>query len=204
MLETMFINGRDLENNRGYPARAGVIPFTVYNHRLHFLLGIDRLSRDLTDFGGGVKSNETMVDAAYREFFEESCMVFKDVVAKEDLTDAPVVTNRLRNVAIFFLRIDSKWLNIADIEFRNKQQELSGIKKHNELIGVKWVEQDNFKQIVFNRKSQCLWKRIQNILCLNTNWNELRITLMLGPELTHAVKTSWFYLSNKGVKVPAF
>jgi hypothetical protein len=167
ILETMFIYSQDLDHEKKTPVRAGVIPFTVRDHRLHFLLGIDRRTRELTDFGGGVKNTETMLDAAFRELLEESCKIFGGSVTKEHLKESPAVANSSRTAAIFF------------------------IKKHNELIGVKWVDQENFKLIAFNRRSQCMWKRIQNILCWNTTWSDLRLTLMLGPELTNAIKNSW-------------
>jgi hypothetical protein len=209
ILETMFIYSQDLDHEKKTPVRAGVIPFTVRDHRLHFLLGIDRRTRELTDFGGGVKNTETMLDAAFRELLEESCKIFGGSVTKEHLKESPAVANSSRTAAIFFLRVDSKWIDNAEIEFNTKQQELCGIKKHNELIGVKWVDQENFKLIAFNRRSQCMWKRIQNILCWNTTWSELRLTLMLGPELTNAIKNSWNYYKSgitsqytQGITVP--
>ena len=199
MHETMFVNGRDLNSQKG-AVRAGVIPFTVRENRLHFLLGIDRRTRELTDFGGGVKSHETMVGAAHRELEEESCGLFESIIKESQLQSSPAISNSERNTAIFFLRIDPEWLDTAEQIFSKKQQALAEIKKHNELIGVKWVAQEDFKLIAFNRRSQCMWKRVQNILRWNTTWNELRLQLMLGPELTNAVKTSWNYLTRKNLE----
>ena len=193
----MIVRSQKFYSER-FPRRAGVIPYTIRDQRLYFLLGIDRRTRELTDFGGGVKITETMVKGALREFDEESCKMFGNSITEEHLTESPAVTNHDRNIAIFFVNIDSKWLDDAEIEFVNKQKELGDMKKHNELIGVKWVSQENFRLIAFNRKSQCMWKRIQNILCWNTSWCELHLTL-LCPELNSAITNSWRCVS-KGLK----
>ncbi len=192
----MIVCGRDLDTKTDPIRRAGVIPFTVKNNSLYFLLGIDRGTRELTDFGGGVKSAETMVDGALREFTEESCEIFSSTITKEHIRHSPAIINSLQNSAIFFLRIDSHWIDTAEEVFDTYQKELRQIKKHNELIGIKWIVDSDFKLVAFNRRSQCMWKRIQNMLRMNTTWKELRLMLILGPELTNAVKDSWYLLSQ--------
>ncbi len=194
MHRTLFVKGRNLEKQNGI-TRAGVIPFTVRDNLIHFLLGIDRRTRELTDFGGGVKSTETIIGGAYRELGEESCELFGSFVTEDQLYSSLALINREGTTAIFFLRVAPEWLDIAEQEFSNKQKNLTEYRKHNELIGIKWVNQDSFKFIAFNRRSQCMWKRIQNIFYWNTTWNELQLTLMLGPELTTAVQNSFNYLT---------
>lgn len=178
----MYLYGYDFQNSRSI--RAGVIPFTIKNNYLYFLLGIDRETRELTDFGGGVKITESMVDAAYREFFEESCRLFCNDISKNDVTRSVAITNGVQNTAIFFVYIDSTWLQRAESEFNGCQRKLPKVKKYNELIGVKWVNEQDFKSMAFDKCNQCMWKRIQNILCENTSWNELRFSLILGPDLS--------------------
>jgi hypothetical protein len=190
----MFINGKELDNEKGH-TRAGVIPFTVYERRIYFLLGIDRRTRELTDFGGGIKSSETIADAAFREFNEETIKIFKSV-NKDHIKQSPAVTNSAKNTAIFFLRVNPEWLNLAETEFIRCQKQYKDVKKYNELIGVKWVIDTDFKLVAFDRKNQCMWKRIQNILRWNTNWHELRVMLLLGPELTNVVNKSWVQESD--------
>ena len=46
----------DVKNNK----RGGVIVYTIKNEELFFLLGIDRKTREYTDFGGGCKQGETL------------------------------------------------------------------------------------------------------------------------------------------------
>lgn len=178
------------------PHRAGVIPYTTYNSKLYFLLGVDRSTRELTDFGGGKKATESMIEAALRELNEESCKIFDGIVTLEQLKFSPVVTTKDKTIAIFFVRVDPKWIDIAEKTFVENQQKFQDIKKYNELVGVKWVEQERFKLIAFDRRSHCMWKRIQNILRWNTTWSDLHITLLLSSELTSALHNSWNYFSN--------
>ncbi|KKM17861.1 hypothetical protein LCGC14_1671490 [marine sediment metagenome] len=193
-MQAMFVYGQELDTRTDI-IRAGVIPFTVQDRKLYFLLGIDRRTRELTDFGGGVKvTDKGPIGGAYRELYEETCKIFGSTVTKEQLKHSLALTNQ--NTAIFFLRIESAWLDSAEEVFRACQEELREIKKYNELIGVKWVVDRDFELVAFNRRSQCMWKRIQNMLCMNTTWNELRLRLILGPELTNAVKNSWYCLSQ--------
>ena len=59
--------------------RAGVILYYTKNNKLRFVLGKDEYSGELTDFGGHVKPKDNgPVNAAYREFSEETLRVFQD------------------------------------------------------------------------------------------------------------------------------
>jgi hypothetical protein len=182
----MYYNGYELYEKKIHVSRAGIIPFTIKDNMFYFLMGVDRRTRELTDFGGGVKITETLIDGAIRELNEESCEIFKNVITKESLYKSAVLINK--NAALFFVKIDQKWLNIAEREFQMAQEKFSSIKKHNELIGVKWIDGNYFKSIAFNKYNRCMWSRIQNIFRLSTNWVELYQTLILGPNITNSIK----------------
>jgi hypothetical protein len=173
------------------PKRAGVIPYTIRDSKLYFLLGVDRASRDLTDFGGGVKGTESAIDTAFRELMEETCELFGNTINKDELLNSPVITTRSGKMAIFFLYVDPNWLYHAEPIFRACQSRLYKIKKYNEMLGIKWVVDIDFKIIAFNRYNQSMWKRVQNILSFNTNWNELRIRLFCGHELCSTNVEQW-------------
>src|SRR3989304_3199471 len=118
----MYLFGDDCNALR--TIRAGVIPFTIKNNRLYFLLGVYRDTGELTDFGGGVKTSESIIDAAYRELFEESCKIFDDSILKTDLNRSIVITNTVQNMAIFFLYLHSEWLQKAEVKFNTSQKTL--------------------------------------------------------------------------------
>ena len=195
----MFINRHHMPKNT---TRSGVIPYIIKDSQLFFLLGVDRVTLDLTDFGGGIKAKESVVDAAFRELCEESCGLFGETIKKDDLYTAPAVTNQSKKMIIFFLRINPNWLYHAEHVFRNCQSRCGQIKKYNELVGVKWIADVDFRVIAFNRYNQCMWKRVQNILSFNTNWDELRIILFLGQELCNSSgddkDEQWHLVLSKG------
>lgn len=193
MYENIYVNSSCL--NKNTIIRAGVIPYTMLEGKLHFLLGIHRLTRDLTDFGGGIKASETPAHGAYRELHEESCEIFLNDISIETIESSPVITNRT-NSAIFFVKIDSHWINDAEDTFIQHQQMRTGCKKYTELIGIKWIRQDVFKAIAFDKADHRLWKRIQNMIRLNTNWYELVTLLIVGKELSTVVKKSWEEFKN--------
>lgn len=55
--------------------RAGIVP--IVNG--HFCFGVDKQTQNYTDFGGGVKHHESWIDAAIREFNEESNYIFENI-----------------------------------------------------------------------------------------------------------------------------
>lgn len=170
-----IVSGSQLNSVR--PARAGVIPYTVVQNRIYLLLGVDRRTRELTDFGGGCKANETAIDAAWRELQEESCKLFENLEQKA-LEQSVAVMTKDQQAVIFFMKISTELLTDTQEKFKRKQEQLQDYKKHLELIGVKWVEDTYFKVIGYDRNNHCLWKRIQNILRWNSDWDDLRSQLL--------------------------
>jgi len=193
-------NGITLKSNK-YITRSGVIPFTIKNDIIYFLLGIDRATGDFTDFGGGVKSTENAVDTAYREFKEESCYIFDNYITKKDVEDSIVLVNEKGTMSIFFVKIDFCWLNNIDLEFEYSQDKYKKYKKCNELNGIKWINETEFQHVAFNPNCNYMWKRIQNVFICNTNWNNLYMNLILVHELKSIIKTSLFELVNIFKKV---
>jgi hypothetical protein len=67
-----------LSKNGPRKARVGVVPYTIHNKNVYFLVGkniIDptwKSSGLYTDFGGEVEKEETLLEAAAREAYEES------------------------------------------------------------------------------------------------------------------------------------
>lgn len=188
--------------------RSGVIPYTWCAGHLWFLLGIDKKTRDLSDFGGGRKKKETPIEAAYREFNEETCNMFATVISKDDL--ARSIALQGTGNAIFFVHVSEKWLNVADNYFRvfqryllsphdveptstNSQTVPKTLHKHIELIGVKWVREDHFWNVAFSDKNLCMWKNLQTLFKKHTNSLELKVFLTVD----HSLRTQRSNNSNK-------
>jgi len=160
------------------PKRAGVIPYVIHNSMIYFLFGIDRKTRELTDFGGGVKLNETCEIAAHRELHEESCNIFIHQIDVDLIKSSCAIFSKSGNTALYFVKLDEAWYEShIEEKFYYIQQALNE-KKYNELVGVKWVSEINFREVVYNKYNHCLWKRIQNFLINNTMWSHLRMKLL--------------------------
>lgn len=193
----MLVLGKNIKN----VTRSGVIPYTWCSGYLWFLLGIDKKTRDLTDFGGGRKRKESPVDAAYREFNEETCNMFESSVTKEDISKSIAIQDSENS--IFFTHISEKWLNTASEQFKIAQRNVISphqvptlsstmkylpktLHKHIELIDIKWVREDYFWNIAFSMKNLCMWKRIQDLFKNHTTSLELKVFLMVD----HSNKTN--------------
>jgi hypothetical protein len=184
MIDTI-VRGKRV-NDIAHPYRAGTIIYTNVGDKLYFLMGIDKRSGEYCDFGGGVKSGETMIECAYREFYEESCGMFKNVISINDYENAVCIINKQQNMGIFFLYIDSKWLTIAEEKFLSNQSKLR-VQKYYELQGVKWLHDYNFKRMIYDKKTSRIWSRIKRII-QSTSWIELKMTLTIGDNL-QCIKT---------------
>jgi hypothetical protein len=58
--------------------RAGIIPYNITSdNKIEICMGVDSKHGDVTDHGGRVKYNESPIDAALREFHEETLDVFQ-------------------------------------------------------------------------------------------------------------------------------
>ena len=58
---------------------AGILPYTLVNGKVYFLLGKDIRDGAWSDFGGKSEPDDVhVVDTACREFFEETCGILID------------------------------------------------------------------------------------------------------------------------------
>ena len=65
---------RDLDLTEVKPPRGGVVLYHRMGGKVYIILGQDKSTQELTDFGGGIRYNhgETSLSGALREFMEES------------------------------------------------------------------------------------------------------------------------------------
>lgn len=141
----MLIKGKDLLSVQSC-YRAGVIPFTKLDNKVYFLLAVDFKTGDLSDFGGGCKKNETLISAAVRELNEESYGVFRNV-SEQVLYNSFAIVNHKRNIAVFFMYIDSEWITKAKDEY------LIAILKNSdkfETRDIKWIPEEEFKTLIYS------------------------------------------------------
>lgn len=177
----MIYFGKSLRTIKN-PFRAGVIPFTISNQELEFLLPIDKRTREYCDFGGGCKIGETFIDAGLRELLEESCEIFNspDGIGTLDLLESVAVSDL--STSVFFVYVDEKWIENAEDVFQENQKKYS-FKKYKENIGIKWIHEEHFFNMAFDKENHCMWKKLQNFFIKNVKVSELKIYLMLLKEI---------------------
>ena len=164
----MFLSFNKVSNLK--TVRAGVIPYSIINNSLYFLLGVDTKTGELTDFGGGVKYNESSIDGAMREFEEETyrCLARKHYDVRSDELQQSKILSDKEKMTIIFMKIDPEWFNKAsDNFFHNKQY--SNLRYH-EISKIIWVHENKFRKLIngYNDKN-IMWSKIQNFLCKNNN-----------------------------------
>jgi hypothetical protein len=144
--------------NKLRPARAGIIPFTFSKDKtLLFGFGLDKIYRELTDFGGGVsyKKDKTALNGAIREFQEESLGVFGNVT-QDQLKDSLVLYTK--NTLIIFVYFD------ADPEaINNAFYDRIIHEKNPEVSDIVWLTEKELK-VALQPKSRLIYVRVSHIL----------------------------------------
>ena len=154
--KTYYVKSSDITSVK--TSRAGVIPYVAVNGNLHFLLGRDVQSGDLTDFGGGVKKGETAMRGAIREFKEETHWIFDEQVYAEKNFEKSVAVTDYNYMTIFFVRIEDKWLTEANKRF------YGNMRKAFEVDRIVWLHENRFRKMIYYGEEQ-IWSKVRNFLC---------------------------------------
>lgn len=119
--------GEDLNKYRS--SRSAICPYIVIyddkikEHKLLFLFGVHDKTKEITDFGGGVKSFESDLTGGIREFNEETCGLF-DISFIESVklfSDCLSVRISDMNMSVIFVPIDGRWITTANKQFLEKR-----------------------------------------------------------------------------------
>lgn len=150
----------DINITKDMAVRSGAIIYTREGDKTFFCLGVDTQSGNLTDFGGGVKKGETIVDGGLRELYEESLGVFGNIMSK-DILDTTTV--HCFNMAIIFipLNVDK---NLVTEEFRQLVKD----KETSEVCDIVWMSTDELMESIHGRGKK-LYIRVRRLLNKVTN-----------------------------------
>ncbi len=145
----------EININKETPVRAGGIIYTHHHGKTYFCLGIDTQSGNLTDFGGGVKKEETIVEGGLRELEEESQGVFGTLIP-DDVKNT--TTYHSYNMAIMFIPMEVDPQVISD-EFERK---IVG-KINPEVCGIVWLDTQELLESIHGRGKK-LYVRVRRLL----------------------------------------
>lgn len=149
--------------------RSGVIPYTVLNGNLHFLLGWDAHSRgeDLSDFGGGVKKGENAFIGGTRECDEElhGCLTTREY---NHIKYAIFDGTRKVKICILFCRVDEKLYKTIRENFHKNCRQTSP-----EMLDVQWIHEKNMIEYVKpDNYNSPIWNRIRHTLSSDNSFDK--------------------------------
>jgi 8-oxo-dGTP pyrophosphatase MutT (NUDIX family) len=178
--------------------RASVVPYTFIaddtgKFELWVLLGVHASSGEITDLGGGVKRSESDIEAAYREFMEESNGVFSQEVKSVTDLEKCVSISRLRDekvigplktkvyvegVTSIFLPLNSPYMYTIISDFDKVK------KDDDEIRSLMWVRGKDILQPT--SKKYKMWSFIRKF------YYEA-----LTPELLDMLFVSWINMTRR-------
>jgi hypothetical protein len=129
---------------------AGVLPFTIVDERIYFLLGADRVEMVFSDFGGRAEADDlgNHRTTAAREFFEETAgMVMDFGSAHARLLDMHrpqcVIHSTTYGGMVYFMHVlDVPWTPEAVTAFHRVQSVLAkctGADRYREKSALHWM-----------------------------------------------------------------
>lgn len=149
------------------PIRSGAIIYTHHQGKTYFCLGVDTNYGDLTDFAGGVKKDEMLMEngviiGGLRELEEESLGIFGHLKYED-------VANQLSfyssNMLIMFIKLDVNMVNIKKAFSENAEKVGEFVpNKDLEVSDIQWIEKSEFLDSISGRGKR-LYSRVRKILC---------------------------------------
>lgn len=151
--------------------RAGIIPYFVKNNTIFFGFGLDAATAGIGDFGGHVEAKDTdVLDAAIREYQEESLSIFGDL-NREILQDCFVLIGP--ETAEILLPV-----NKNAMEYCTKFRELIRDNPEHEVQEIIWLTKEQISKIIDNQNFEfagtqpySIYYRIAD--CISENMDKL-------------------------------
>ena len=137
------------------PVRCGVIIYTKSQGNTYFCMGVDSVYGDLSDFGGGIKKDETIVGGGLRELKEESLGIFGEISENEIQNCMAFYSN---NMMIIFVYRNVNRDEIR-LEFERRKKDVPDL----EVSSICWIEKEEFLNSILC-KGKRLYSRVRKIL----------------------------------------
>jgi hypothetical protein len=148
--------------------RAGVVFYTLINDELHLCFGRDRVSGELTDFGGGKQINENPVNCAVREGNEESRYAFSKISVQQVQYFTCLYSS---NMLIIFIPIVSpNDIDIRTITANNfdKRKFLNyyqrNDRRYNEISEIVWLNETQICNIFSDRPTISMFAKVRRFI----------------------------------------
>lgn len=188
-----MLKGKDLLDKSSI--RCSVIPYSMKDNELYFLLGRDNKTREICDFGGGIKKGETIISGAIRELYQESKDILGSKYKNESIFLKSPALHEEKNMSMILLPIESYWIDKAGYSFINKKSRKYAIEScYDEIVEIFWISEKKLFELIEGRDTMnIMWTRISNFLKRNLNDSVIKFLKdQLGTQSYVPIRcTSW-------------
>jgi 8-oxo-dGTP pyrophosphatase MutT (NUDIX family) len=141
---------------------AGIVPYTFFNNKTYFLLGLEKSNKKWSGFVGTSENGEMPLETAIREFNEETSMIFNyNYFYSKIMNGLPDIdkTKTGKTVYIWFIECPSE-LIFMDLNIFHENQSKTNdpcLKEKSDLRWFSLVEIKNenvlyrLKQVIFKK-----------------------------------------------------
>ena len=144
---------------------AGIIPYTLFENQIYFLLGRERSNDKWSGFVGSSEPNESIIQTALREFNEETSLVFKNHIGYflDKCSVVYPVTEKTpsgNNVYLWFIECP-KTIFFTDLDQLIVNQSFMEDSHYKEKSELRWFRIDEIskRQDIFYRLKRTILKQ---------------------------------------------
>jgi 8-oxo-dGTP pyrophosphatase MutT (NUDIX family) len=150
--------------------RAGCLFYTFIDGEIYFCMGRDKISKELTDFGGGRKNGESILDCAIRECNEETHYAF-GIITEQCITEFFCLWNEnMIIILVPVMSIDNEDVRTTSVQnfanvasLLNKNGRLS--RCYDEVEEITWL---SYPQM----KTEKLYEKVRRFLTSWDTWKD--------------------------------
>ena len=150
---------KDMNMKKQKQRRSGIIIYSVIDNKIIYGMGTDTNTGEITDFGGGVESDDkNVICAGLREFTEETLLSF-GVLNEEDTSDFFSVYSD--SIMITFAHLDFD----MDIVTKHFDRERINAKRYGkiEVDRLVWLTHDELMKCISTRTPK-MYERVRYLL----------------------------------------
>jgi len=146
-------------------SRIGIIPYVKRNGNIYFLMGADGRTGDLCDFGGRKNRGETNIQAAVREFMEET----KEILDPSNLNQVSCgVFDKRNSICILFCEVNNPTFFE---EAHNLFHTTNVIDEYEEMSEIEWLSKEDMIQNIYGYPTR-FWTRVKYALSNSADFND--------------------------------
>lgn len=161
-----MFHGTNFDKRRSYSA--GIIPYTIRENEIYYLLGRDWRDEGWSDFGGKVEDidNYNIINTAIREFYEETMGA---VLTQEEL-NYKMKNNSLKSIKSVTLNGSPYYMYfiyIDDCDYKKQFEKIHNFlvyskiseEKFMEKCDITWISSKNMMKSIPDMKLRNIFKR---------------------------------------------